>query len=247
MLSRLTRARLTAIFLTKWFVSVLIAFYPIFAIEDYSNANEIKKCRDCAKATITKKKIMMAETLLADRGYWTGPVDGILDETSRQALIAFQKMTGRTPNGRLTDSEIRAIKSAPKPHPRFPQGFHLEIDLTKQLLLIVDEGLIKGIIAASTGSGKEFTDAGWTRRAITPVGRFKVERKIEGVRSSPLGLMHYPMYINGGVAIHGSQFIAVGPATHGCIAIPIDAAESLSKATPLGTEIVVYGKPPRKR
>lgn len=33
-----------------------------------------------------------AEQRLLDLGYWTGPVDGILDPAFRHALIAFQKV-----------------------------------------------------------------------------------------------------------------------------------------------------------
>jgi len=42
-----------------------------------------------------------SERLLSDLGYWTGPVDGVLDGKTRQALIAFQKFSGIEATGRL--------------------------------------------------------------------------------------------------------------------------------------------------
>ena len=51
---------------------------------------------------LTAAEILEAELQLYDVGYWTGPIDGSLDSDSRQALIAFQKIEGRRPTGKLT-------------------------------------------------------------------------------------------------------------------------------------------------
>ena len=65
-------------------------------------------------------------------------------------------------------------------------------------------------------------------------------RKIAGWRRSSLGLLYYPNYIHEGIAIHGSLAMAVYPASHGCIRIPMFAAKELSEITPVGTEVIVY-------
>lgn len=228
-------------------LSLAIAAYLTLAATPGISTKTLNCRRSAERISSHTDRVRLAETLLAKLGYWTGPIDGVLDEDSRQALVAFQKITGRTPHGRLTNSDLEALKSAKKPRPQISEGFHLEIDLAKQVLYIVDEGVIKTILTASTGKGIQFTDGGWTRRAITPVGKFKIERKMEGIRASSLGSMYYPMYINKGVAIHGSQFVAAGPSTHGCIAIPIHAAEVLNKVIPLGTDVIIYGRPPSSR
>jgi lipoprotein-anchoring transpeptidase ErfK/SrfK len=62
---------------------------------------------------------------------------------------------------------------------------------------------------------------------------------MEGWHESPLGRMYYPTYIVGGVAIHGSSYVAEYPRTHGCIAVPIFAAVRLSELMPLGTLVIV--------
>jgi lipoprotein-anchoring transpeptidase ErfK/SrfK len=53
--------------------------------------------------------------------------------------------------------------------------------------------------------------------------------------------MHNPMYIVGGIAIHGSQDVPAYPASHGCIRIPIFASNVLPKMVPKGTPVYVYG------
>ena len=95
-------------------------------------------------------------------------------------------------------------------------------------------------LPVSSGSGKLFTCEGRTRRAITPRGRFIVDRKIAGWHKSPLGMLYYPIYINQGVAIHGSLSVPPRPASHGCIRIPMSAAKAFFDGTPIGTVVLVH-------
>lgn len=118
---------------------------------------------------------------------------------------------------------------------------HVEINLTRQRLFIVDDsGRVVKTLPVSSGSGKWFTSEGRRRRAITPTGEFTVYRKIAGWRKSPLGMLYYPNYIIEGVAIHGSRSVPSRPASHGCIRIPISAAKAFSDMTPIGTIVLVY-------
>jgi peptidoglycan hydrolase-like protein with peptidoglycan-binding domain len=186
-------------------------------------------------------EVCEAEKGLADLGYWTGPVDGKLDPVSRHAVIAFQKLEGLKRTGNLDPSDIEAIRVARPPAPRETGYIHVEVDLTHQVLFIVDGAdKVTGILPVSSGSGKLFTEGGWTRPAITPVGRFTIQRKIAGWRKSPLGLLYFPNYIIDGVAIHGNPSVPVYPASHGCIRIPMFAAREFSRATPLGMVVLVY-------
>jgi len=182
-----------------------------------------------------------AEQRLSNLGYWTGPVDGNLDPASRHALIAFQKFEGRNRTGLLTSGELDALRSAGRPRPRFTGYYHVEVDLRRQVLFIVDsDDRVSRILPICTGSGKLYSDGGQTGRAHTPRGKFKVLRKINGWRRSPLGLLYYPSYIFKGVAIHGSRAVLTYPASHGCIRIPLFAAKGFSELTPIGTDVVVY-------
>ena len=170
-----------------------------------------------------------------------GERDGILDSDSRHALIAFQKVEGRQRTGKLTRVELQALLSANRPLPKYSGFAHVEIDLNRQVLFIVDTaGTITDILPVCTGNEKTYVDHGDIHRAHTPRGRFKVLRKIAGWRLSSLGLLYYPNYIHNGIAIHGSLAIAVYPASHGCIRIPMFASKKLSELTPMGTEVIVY-------
>ena len=81
---------------------------------------------------------------------------------------------------------------------------------------------------------------GWTRRAVTPTGRFTVSHKIAGWRKSPLGLLYYPVYFLSGIAIHGNPLVPLYPASHGCIRIPMFAAKEFSEMMPVGTTVIVH-------
>src|SRR6185436_9323205 len=182
-----------------------------------------------------------AEQRLSDLGYWTGPIDGTLDPAFRHALIAFQKMEGRQRIGVLTKDELDAIRAAKKPVPRQTGDAHIEIDLDRQVLFMVDaSGSITHILPVCTGNEKSYVDHGQTHRAHTPKGKFTVLRKLNGWRRSSLGLLYYPNYIHEGIAIHGSLAMAVYPDSHGCIRIPMFASKELSEMTPVGTEVIVY-------
>ncbi|HET9533096.1 MAG TPA: L,D-transpeptidase family protein [Blastocatellia bacterium] len=215
---------------------------PAFA-QKSSNLSKSANARKARpkKQPITRKDIKEAEQLLSNLGYWGGPIDGRMDEATRHALIAFQKVEGRTPTGRLTRNELEALRAARRPEAREGGEAHIEIDLTRQILFVVDEeGLVSKVLPISSGNGEEFTSEGWTRRAITPTGRFKVHRKIEGLRKSPLGLLYNPVYYLSGIAIHGSPSVPARPASHGCVRIPIFASKEFNQMADIGMWVYVY-------
>jgi hypothetical protein len=197
-------------------------------------------------STVTAKELssqekLEAEERLWDLGYWAGPVDGKFDSDSRHALIAFQKVEARARTGKLTLNELNALRNASQPIPRDRLYAHVEIDLGRQVLFVVDEtGAVLRILPVSTGNGELYVDHGQIHRARTPTGTFKVLRKIKGWRLSSLGLLYYPNYIHNGIAIHGSPSVPTQPASHGCIRIPMFAAKELSSLLPVGIEVMIY-------
>ncbi len=193
------------------------------------------------EAPLDPEAIGEAEQRLADLGYWTGPIDQTFDLASRQALIAFQKVDGRKRTGSLNAEELEALRKANRPRPLESSYPHVEIDLKLQVLFIIEtSGIVSHILSVSTGSDNLFTSEGWTRRAVTPMGRFAVQRKLKGWHKSPLGLLYYPSYILSGIAIHGNPLVPATPASHGCIRIPMFAAKDFSEMTPVGTVVIVH-------
>lgn len=186
-------------------------------------------------------EVFEAEQRLAGLGYWTGPIDGKFDAGSQHALIAFQKVEGRKRSGKLTIAELEALRTAARPSAKYTGSAHVEIDLERQVLFLVnDEGVVTHVVPVCTGNEKSYVDHGEAHRAHTPRGRFKVLRKINGVRISSLGFLYYPNYIHAGIAIHGSWAMRVYPDSHGCIRIPMFVAKELSRLVPVGTEVIVF-------
>ena len=202
-----------------------------------------------SRYTLTKEEIKRAEKRLAELGYWAGPADGVWDAASRHALIAFQKVEGARPTGKLTRAEYNALtdsaQGVPTPRLRLEDGPgpHVEIDLARQVLYLVDaEGKVGNILPISSGSGKRFYENGYPETlAVTPCGRLEVYTKASGWKTSPLGQMHNPLYIVGGIAIHGSEDVPPYPASHGCIRIQMFASHRLPGMIPVGTPVLVYG------
>jgi L,D-transpeptidase catalytic domain/Putative peptidoglycan binding domain len=183
-----------------------------------------------------------AERRLAELGYWTGPVDGRFDDATRFALIAFQKWERRPITGKLTPEELEAIRNGASPKARDLGYAHVEVDIDRQVLLLINDEASVRVLPVSTGNDKPFMDQGQMSVAYTPRGRFVVYDKSYGWENGDLGSVYYANYISGGVAIHGYLSVPVEPASHGCIRIPMFAARKVSKLLPVGTIVLVYDK-----
>jgi len=197
------------------------------------------KTRKASARPLNRAEVKEAEGRLKEMGYWTSKVDGVFD--SRNALVAFQKWEGLKVTGRLTRDDLDAILSATSPQPRDPGYAHVEVDLDRQVLLLVDsEGAITRIVPVSTGSGKRYNEKGVRGLAYTPRGRFRVYGKAAGWKRSPLGLLYYPSYFSDGLAIHGNPSVPHDPQSHGCIRVPMSAARQISSRLPVGTIVLLY-------
>lgn len=226
------------------YIPILVSVVESSSQSEYAN-RKVNSCRSENGLVFDQENILLAEQLLAHQGYWVGAVDGIIDDSLYQAIIAFQKVQGRKLTGKLTCQELSRLKKAKRPIPRIKTKSHIEIDLRRQILFVVDDNRkIQLILPVTTGTGKQYLEDGKKVKAETPTGRFTVYRKLEGRRETPLGVMFYPNYIVRGIAIHGSISVPIRPATYGCIGLPMEAASDFSKMAPIGTEVFIYGRAP---
>lgn len=210
---------------------------------DVSANTKDKRKRRVSNQSLKRAEMKEAEARLSEMGYGTGRVDGVVDDVTRTALIAFQKWEGLKVTGRLTRDDFDAIMNADAPRARDSGYKHVEVDLDRQVLLLFDdEGTVTRVLPVSTGSNKQYNEKGGRGLAYTPRGRFRVIGKIAGWRESPLGLLYYPSYFSGGVAIHGNPSVPYEPESHGCIRIPMLAAVEVYKQLPIGTIVLVYDK-----
>ncbi|HKR14050.1 MAG TPA: L,D-transpeptidase family protein [Pyrinomonadaceae bacterium] len=224
----------------KLAVAILLSL-GLLSLLPVESAAQAKRERRVANRSLTRVELKSAEQRLAEMGYSTGPVDGSIDSTTRSGLAVFQKWEGRKITGQLTRSEFDAIMSAEAPEPKDPGYAHVEVDVDRQVLLLVgDDGAIKKILPVSTGSNKQYNEKGNRGLAYTPRGRFRIYNKIAGWRKSPLGLLYYPSYFSDGIAIHGNPSVPHSAQSHGCVRIPMSAAVEMSRNLPVGTIVLIY-------
>jgi lipoprotein-anchoring transpeptidase ErfK/SrfK len=193
-------------------------------------------------AQAAKQNTLAIEQRLSDLGYWITTVDNKRDDSTRQAIIAFQKVEGRKRTGVLSAADLAALETATRPTAKYPEGpAHVEVDIGRQVLFYVgDDGTVKHIVSVSTGSEKKYFDQGQWQTAHTTRGKYKVTWKYNGIRKASLGDLYYPSYFNGGIAVHGSPSIPTYPASHGCVRVPLFADQALYKMMPVGTPVYVY-------
>ena len=91
----------------------------------------------------------------------------------------------------------------------------VEIDLTRQVLFLYEGGSLSKILPVSSG----------TAETPTPTGSYRVYRQATGWETSALGRLYNSQYFVGGYAIHGSLSVPNYPASHGCVRLPMSAAE----------------------
>jgi len=160
------------------------------------------------------------------------PLDGIFDEATGRAVIAYRKMTGlaRVPSTNLTVFR-RLQQGAGAFHVRYPRdGRHVEGDLTRQVLAEIEPG---GRVHAlyTMSSGKPSTP--------TVIGRFRVYSKTPGTNTE--GMVDSNYFIRG-YAIHGYPEVPTYAASHGCLRVPIPNAASIFAWVREGTPVDVYNE-----
>ena len=214
---------------------IALALFSTYAV---ANAKE----GETGNAAAAKAaKVREAEELLSNLGYWITKVDGNSDDSTRQGIIAFQKVNGFPRTGVLNDRVLKAIRIATRPEAKHAGPAHVEIDISRQVILLVDDdGQVTKVLSTSTGNDERYFSEGKWQKAYTPRGTFKIQRQIKGVRKAPLGTIYYPSYFNGGIAIHGSNSIPVKAASHGCARIPRFADKEFVNMVKVGMPVYVY-------
>ncbi len=175
----------------------------------------------------------------------------LLDRAGRRRLgRGLAPRPGRLPEGRAGEGHGQAHPGrVERPDDGRPAGRaeaeddrvpHIEVDLARQVLFLVDaEGKVGNILPISSGQRQAFLrerlpgDPAPSR----PAAAWRSSRRSRAGRRARSGEMHNPMYIVGGIAIHGSEDVPAYPASHGCIRIPMFASHRLPKMIPKGTPV----------
>jgi N-acetylmuramoyl-L-alanine amidase len=178
---------------------------------------------------------------LHELGYQVQAADGQFGPETHHSVVAFQKVNRLGRDGVVGPVTRKALERPRVPKPRSTKaGFHVEADLTLQVVYMVRDGKIVEILDASSASGQTYTVDGDVRLAVTPQGSFVIQRKIDAWRRSKLGLLYRPAYFIGGYALHGAPSVPPFPASHGCIRITTTAMDRWFAKLPVGTPMLVY-------
>ncbi|GAA0525114.1 L,D-transpeptidase family protein [Paractinoplanes ferrugineus] len=188
--------------------------------------------------------VLAVQQRLIELGYWLKKADGKFGATTQQAVLAIQKAAGIGRDGSVGPKTRKALDDGVRPTARSTagSGYLVEINLKKQLLMLVKGGQVVTTLNTSTGSNEHYDYEGRTYLADTPTGKFKVGRQIDGMRHGPLGDLWRPKYFNGGIAVHGSPSIPGYAASHGCARLSNAAMDWIwaTDKIPLKTKVWVY-------
>jgi putative cell wall-binding protein len=169
------------------------------------------------------------EQELHRQGYHVGAIDGRLDHQSVWAFYAFQKAAGLGVDGNFGPASYRALLRNPRLTPRRPElgPNHVEIDIARQLVLVVRDGAVRHVLHTSTG------------KPSTPTvrGNFTVY-EVRNVRQA--NRMYRPSFFHRGYAFHGYPEIPLHPASAGCARLYDGDMDFLWPFVQVGTRIASY-------
>ena len=111
---------------------------------------------------------------------------------------------------------------------RYPSaGKHVEADLSKQVVVLADNG--RPVATYPTSSGKPSTP--------TVLGHYHFYSKVPGTNQKGMFMSNY---FTGGYAIHGYPDVPIYNASHGCLRVPNADAVAIFNQIDLGEPIWVY-------
>ena len=174
--------------------------------------------------------------------FWVGSADGNYGLTTTQAVMAVQKAAGLTKDGVMGSQTRKALAGGVSVSPESNSGRVIEINKSKQLVMLVENGAVQTVLNTSTGSGERYTSEGQTSTANTPSGHFAMFRQVDALDKGPLGDLWRPKYFNGGIALHGAESVPAYPASHGCARVSNPAMNWIwaTGQAPMGTKVWVY-------
>ena len=183
-----------------------------------------------------------------------GPIDGDYGPALVYAVQTLQKLKDLPVTGVVGQAEIDVLNRFTYPEPLEPgaEPNRTEVDIPRQTLTLYENGQPRLVTTMSSGSGETYCydtpKENPTERvcevANTPGGRFTYYLHRPGWDVGVLGGLYNPYYFNRGVAVHGYGSVPVGPASHGCVRIPMHIAEYFPTLVQQGDPIYVIGGTP---
>ncbi len=169
---------------------------------------------------------------LAELHFYVPPESSTFSYELRDSVVAFQKAYDLERTGTVDSATWRELERASLVTPRHRgPALHIEVDQTRQILLLVRNGEVSAILPVSTGA-----------TGNTPDGTHQIRWKALATTTwlGP-GILYRTMtFYENSVAIHGWSSVPEYPASHGCVRIPIWAADWLYNQSNVGETVYVY-------
>ena len=181
--------------------------------------------------------------------YYLGTIDGQFGGNTQAALWAFQEINGIKVTGVVDAATKNALvhpKTYKSPSYAGKHANRVEVNQALEVLVLFKNNTISLISHVSSGGGYYYNcgSAGCSR-AVTPNGTYNTTVYMPGWVKVPLGEMYNPVFFISTVfAIHGDTYVPKGPASHGCVRVPMVVAGVFHKQfkTP-GEQVHIYGTP----
>jgi len=187
------------------------------------------------------------QSKLRARGFYRGPIDGVMGAQTQQAVMAFRKEIGATRTYSWSDSLLDELNNYARPWVPYrlnPAPNRVEINLTRQVMYLFIGGTYAQVFPISSGNGEPYTNSfGSFVNANTPTGNFTIQRHVKGEKISYLGSLWNPWYFTGGYAIHGSSSVPAFPASHGCVRLTMWDSNWLESRLNVGMSVHVWREP----
>jgi len=158
-------------------------------------------------------------------------VSSRLSTNARDSIMAFQKAyrLARTYVFDGNDWAKLDVAKVIAPRSKTPK-LHIEIDKTRQILMVVKNGAVYGVICISSGA-----------TGNTPEGWHRILWKSPATSSwLGAGVLYRTMTFHGNFAIHGYAPVPPYPASHGCVREPYWVANWTYINSFVGEAVYVY-------
>jgi hypothetical protein len=173
-------------------------------------------------------KVALFNHLLGKQGYHVSGGSKYGDATKR-AVMAFRKVNRMRRSWNANPEIFRKLADGKGGfHLKHPgAGRHVEVDISRQVMVLADNGKAKHIFHVSSGA------------PATPTirGHYRFYRRQPGFNN--VG-MYYSVYFIRGYAIHGYKSVPPYNASHGCVRNPIPNSKFIYNWVRLGMSIFTY-------
>lgn len=173
------------------------------------------------------RRTLLFNRLLAENGFHMGSVTDSYDASTALAILALRKTHDMERTESYEPALFRLLLSGDAAfRPAHTEdGRHVEVDISRQVMALVEDGVATDVFHVSTGAGG------------TPTGQWSFYSKVPGYNAKG---MYYSVFYDGNYATHGYASVPTYPASHGCTRNPESYSVFIYDWIDLGDTMYVY-------